>query len=97
MKLPSHHACLYTATQLPTNFTHDLPSVVSAYTKCRLSDIQIVKDLQIDSEAAANKDLINIRILGYLLLYGPSQHAIAQVAKEIRSCRSDQDLIDLGQ
>lgn len=85
MKLPSHHACLYTATQLPTNFTHDL-------------DIQIVKDLQIDSEAAANKDLINIRILGYptLLLYGPSQHAIAQVAKEISSCRSDQALTDLG-
>ena len=41
--------------------------------------------------------LIHARVLGYLILEGPSMRAIQFVAREVNACRSEDQLEELGE
>jgi len=48
-------------------------------------------------EILEQKPLIHARVLGYLILEGPSMRAIEFVAKEVNACRSEDQLDELGE
>jgi hypothetical protein len=73
--------------ELPTRL-HDSRLILSAY----------LKILQVErNERASPKFRDNARILGYLILEGPSEIARENVAREVDSCCSDEMLSNLGQ
>ncbi|KAF9233123.1 hypothetical protein BU15DRAFT_54322 [Melanogaster broomeanus] len=45
--------------------------------------------LQLEKSATDNRELIHARILGYLIIHGPSDDARKTVAKEVNSCAGD--------
>ncbi|TFK53841.1 hypothetical protein OE88DRAFT_1656216 [Heliocybe sulcata] len=56
-----------------------LPSAISAYNTC----------LHYERSVSSRQHLIFVRVLGYLLLYAPSDEALAEVARTIHSCGQD--------
>ena len=67
---------------LPSNATqryHLDPNATTAYNVC----------LGFEENAKCSNDLMNARILGYLIIYSPSVSARHELVKVIHSCRND--------
>jgi hypothetical protein len=82
-------------SELPPRL-HDFPSIVGAYPQ--------ILNLERNEQAAYSRDpsdrgkrLIYARILGYLILEGPSDHARVAVALEVNACNDDEKLLAIGQ
>ena len=87
-------------TPLPELPPHlqSFPSILRAYPQ--------ILNLERNEQAAYSQDpstkqwkrLINARILGYLILEGPSDHARETVALEVNACHGEEELLlDAGQ
>ena len=82
--------------ELPPRF-HNSPSILDAYPQ--------ILNLEKSEQAAYSQDpsadrkrLIFTRILGYLILEGPSDEARTAVAREVNACSGDEeDLLAIGQ
>ncbi|TFY80797.1 hypothetical protein EWM64_g3214 [Hericium alpestre] len=85
---------------LSPNLTHQIPTVVSALNTCRKVKSDLMHQCGSENSKAVNTELerhlVYVRILGYLLIHGPSTTAEAWVAKCIHSCKDDDKLLDLG-
>ncbi|TFY74375.1 hypothetical protein EWM64_g9637 [Hericium alpestre] len=85
---------------LSPELTHQSPSVVSALNTCRNVEANLMRQCSSENSKVVNADLerhlVYVRILGYLLVYGPSITAETWVAKCIHSCKDDDELLDLG-
>lgn len=79
------------------------PHIESAYNVCLKLERKIQSTLDKSRRSAErvviNKNLIYVRVLGYLLHHGPSLQARQYVTKEIVSCVENEDnkIIELGQ
>jgi hypothetical protein len=73
---------------LSETFTHVNPTVLSSYNICRDAEQKIMHRLSNANDDLCielNQRLINVRILGHLLSYGPSDASIAYLAHSIVS------------
>ncbi|EUC62641.1 hypothetical protein RSOL_424570 [Rhizoctonia solani AG-3 Rhs1AP] len=43
-----------------------------------------------------NQNVVWIRILGYMLIYAPHENGRLEIARDIHSCATDQDVLELG-
>lgn len=90
-----------TTMELPDDFVHEHPTIVSAHRRCRNvgKDIsRMTKSSSVQSETIIlHKQLVNVRILGHLLAIGPSDAAKTHIAKTILSCEDDGTLIQQGE
>ncbi|KAI0261063.1 hypothetical protein BC834DRAFT_973009 [Gloeopeniophorella convolvens] len=43
-----------------------------------------------------DKDLMHVRITGYLLVHAPTDTALAHMVRSIHSCKTDEDLVETG-
>jgi len=79
--------------EVPLRLQH-ISHAVDAYNVC----LRLEKSLQqaIDRGEVVGKNLIYIRILGYLVHYAPNDQALNTVLTEIVSCPKDSDLLDVG-
>ena len=79
--------------EVPPRLQH-IGHAVDAYNVC----LRLEKSLQqaIDRGEVVGKNLIYIRILGYLVQYAPNDQALNTVLTEIISCSKDSDLFDVG-
>lgn len=72
----------------PEHFTHANPIVVSVYGRCYEAQEKILRDLNggmpltQSTKKALAISLVYVRILGYLLLYGPTQMAQERVGND---------------
>ena len=77
--------------ELSDFFSHTSPNVVHAYKRCRA----VEKDVMERGES--ERDLVDVRILGYLLVFAPTDAALAHVTAAINSTAGDDaSLIRLG-
>ncbi|KAF9474037.1 hypothetical protein BDN70DRAFT_936954 [Pholiota conissans] len=67
----------------------DFPTISDAYRTVLTLENSILTDPD-------QRKLIHARILGYLLLYGPSLYARESVAREVASCEGDDVLLEAG-
>lgn len=76
-----------TGEQLSDDWTHPSPTVVAAYRAClELEKALANQGAQILSAVenrALEKKLVNVRILGYLLIFGPTDTAREHVARTV--------------
>jgi hypothetical protein len=78
---------------LPEHFQLDMV-VFTAYVICREIERQIVESVvQLKSTISP---LVSVRILGWLLIYTPTDTGRTNIGREITSCESLQKVIDLG-
>ncbi len=72
-----------------------LAPVVSAYNKC----LRVEEDLQSITDTRRNikKDLVYIRIVGYLIHLVPGDQGLKTVVYEISSCDGESALLAVGQ
>ena len=83
--------------ELPPCF-HDYPSILDAYPQILSLERNEQAAYSHDPSACGGKRLINTRILGYLILEGPSNQARTAVAQEVNSCNGDEEkLLAIGQ
>jgi hypothetical protein len=71
------------------------PHVVSAYNRCLHLDASLQAQNP-GNDAKSAKKLIYVRILGYLLHHVPSEEGLHQAVTDILSCRTDENLLELG-
>lgn len=85
---------------LPTDFTHPSPTILEAHDICRNVETDLLTTLSHamtgGERAVVNRKLINIRILGHLLTFAPSDRGKAHVASGIVACSSQEELFALG-
>ncbi|KAK0458291.1 uncharacterized protein EV420DRAFT_1309047 [Desarmillaria tabescens] len=85
---------------LPLDFRHPEPTVVSAYERCRIVEKNIMRQIDetaLESELKLlNKYLVDVRILGYLLTFGPTIEAISHVADTTICCEDDDAVVKQG-
>ena len=67
---------------------------VSAYNICLSVEMSLQQD--VDNRKDVGKNMIYIRILGYLLHFVPTDLGLRVVVGEIFSAESDQALLDVG-
>jgi len=83
-------------TSLPSEVPKRLRNVahvVSAYNIC----LRLEKSLQaIDQGEDVGQNMINIRILGYLIHFVPTDQGLRTVVQEISSCKDDSALLAVG-
>ncbi|KDR83077.1 hypothetical protein GALMADRAFT_221057 [Galerina marginata CBS 339.88] len=85
-------------TSLPANVPERLqsnPHAVSAYNICLEREVSL--QLAVDNGDNIGKDLIYIRILGYLIIYVPTPTALHTIVVEVVSARENRAIFDLGQ
>ncbi|KZV68376.1 hypothetical protein PENSPDRAFT_754125 [Peniophora sp. CONT] len=80
---------------------HPNPTVRGAYSICHEVEQRLIDNGALAEDSDLHKNLINVRILGHLLSYGPSDVAIVEVALAIasaenRDARDGGGLADLG-
>jgi len=85
-------------TALPPSIPAQLqrnPKVATAYSRC----LGIENSLQhaANSGKSIGKDLIYVRIVGYLIYFVPSEEGRENIVSEINSCQGDSELIGIGQ
>ena len=71
-------------------------TVHGGYNRCLDIEKGILSSHLKDLKSASQTPLICVRILGFLLVHIPGDLARGTVGKEIVSCKSDQEVIDLG-
>ena len=85
--------------QLSDDWTHPSPTVVAAYRVClELEKTLTGQGTQISSaieKRALEKKLVNIRILGYLLVFGPTDTAREHVARTVLADKEEGAEINL--
>jgi hypothetical protein len=89
------------------DFMHTSPSILSAYNQCRAVEEFLSPDPRDPPKDGDTKiKLVNVRILGYLLIYLPTDTAIAHLASSIFSAGGEsgtdqlcsvENLAELGQ
>lgn len=88
-------------TLLSNEFKHPSLTILTAHGRCRDVEKILTEKLSISSNKSVsillNKELINVRILGFLLQVGPSDAFKARIAKSILSCETDEKLIQYGE
>ena len=83
--------------ELPPCFL-DFPSILSAYPQILNLERNEQAAYRYDPSPDGGKRLIYIRILGYLILEGPSDQARTAVAHEVNACSGDEEeLLAIGQ
>jgi hypothetical protein len=77
---------------------HPNATVASAYNICRTVELNLLDKLKSpchpDSIKELEKSLINVRILGHLLSYGPSETAITEVTRAIISADNQTCMVE---
>ncbi|KAF4609636.1 hypothetical protein D9613_012069 [Agrocybe pediades] len=87
-------------TSLPSNLpeaNQAIPEYDSVYKTCLRVERALSKLLAEKKHEQLTTDLIYIRILGYLLHFIPSRTGLDNLARQIKECSSDNDLLQLGQ
>ena len=83
--------------ELPPRF-HNSPSIFSAYPQILNLERSEQAAYSHDPSADGGERLIYARILGYLILEGPSDQASTVVAHEVNACNGDEEeMLAIGQ
>jgi len=85
--------------KLSDDWTHESLKITTAYRICLAADKQLQRAQTVPSVGVKNPDraLVNIRVLGYLLVFGPTDTAREHIASTILKAKDLTSLIDLGE
>lgn len=84
--------------ELPPRY-HNSPSIFGAYPQIlKLEKSEQATYNRNPSNEQSKKRLVYIRLLGYIILEGPSDEARVTVALEVNACSGDEEkMLDIGQ
>jgi len=85
--------------KLSDDWTHESPEITAAYKLCLEADEHLQRAQTVPLVGVKNAEgaLVNIRVLGYLLVLGPTDTAREHVASMIVKAKDLTSLIDLGE